>query len=135
MFSNPEYVKLAVRCGASGYVLKDSSVEQIAFAIQEVLEGKRYFGGDLLLNFFDEESIKEEKEEAPDDREGPNIESLSRREREVFMGLAQGRLTKEIAYDLDLSSKTVSTYRNRIWKSLTLRIMLKWFPLQSSKIF
>ena len=37
------------------------------------------------------------------------------------MGLAQGRLTKEIAYDLDLSSKTISTYRNRILEKLDLK--------------
>ena len=133
MFSNSDYVKLAVRLGASGYIVKDSSIDQMAFAPQEVLAGRRYFGGDLLLQLFDSEPddpIKEsnglggtlsiEKPVGTRD-ELSKLGILSKREREVFMGLAQGRLTKEIAYDLDLSSKTISTYRNRILEKLDLK--------------
>ena len=55
MFSNSDYVKMAVRLGASGYIVKDSSIDQMAFALQEVFAGRRYFGGDLLLQFFNSE--------------------------------------------------------------------------------
>ena len=133
MFSNSDYVKLAVRLGASGYIVKDSSIDQMAFALQEVLAGRRYFGGDLLLQLFDSEQDDPLKEsnglggtlsiEKPVStrNELSKLGILSKREREVFMGLAQGRLTKEIAYDLDLSSKTISTYRNRILEKLDLK--------------
>jgi len=133
MFSNSDYVKLAVRLGASGYIVKDSSIDQMAFALQEVFAGRRYFGGDLLLQFFDgeqDEPLKESNglggalsiENPVSIRNDLNkLGILSKREREVFMGLAQGRLTKEIAYDLDLSSKTISTYRNRILEKLDLK--------------
>jgi DNA-binding NarL/FixJ family response regulator len=116
MFANQEYIKQAISLGASGYIVKDSSIDQLAFALQEILEGRRYFGGDLLLNFFHQgqssskECLGKEK-----------FKLLSKREREVFLALAQGRLTKEIAYDLELSSKTISTYRNRILEKLQLR--------------
>jgi len=116
MFTNQEYIKQAISLGASGYIVKDSSIDQLSFALQEILEGRRYFGGDLLLNFFrkgenlSKECLGKEK-----------FKLLSKREREVFLALAQGRLTKEIAYDLDLSSKTISTYRNRILEKLQLK--------------
>ena len=133
MFSNSDYVKMAVRLGASGYIVKDSSIDQMAFALQEVFAGRRYFGGDLLLQFFnsehDESSIEKNGLEgfhAIEDKLGKKddcnkLAILSKRERQVFMGLAQGRLTKEIAYDLELSSKTISTYRNRILEKLNLK--------------
>ena len=132
MFSNSDYVKLAVRLGAAGYIVKDSSIDQIAFALQEVFAGRRYFGGDLLLQFFDDEEdrfLKEhdnlisslKSEDINVGNESNKLAILSKREREVFMGLAQGRLTKEIAFDLNLSSKTISTYRNRILEKLDLK--------------
>ena len=132
MFSNSDYVKMAVRLGASGYIVKDSSIDQMAFALQEVFAGRRYFGGDLLLQFFDDEEdgfLKEHDKlrsslKSEDINAGSELNKLailSKREREVFMGLAQGRLTKEIAYDLNLSSKTISTYRNRILEKLDLK--------------
>ena len=116
MHTDPEYVKQAIHLGASGYIVKDSSVDQLAFALQEIIDGKRFFGGDLLLNFFDEEGPSSEKR-----LEKEKFQLLSKREKEVFLALAQGRLTKEIAYDLDLSSKTISTYRNRILEKLQLK--------------
>ncbi len=132
MFSNSDYVKLAVRLGAAGYIVKDSSIDQMAFALQEVFAGRRYFGGNLLLQFFDDEEDRFLKEhdklrsslKSEDINAGNELNKLailSKREREVFMGLAQGRLTKEIAYDLNLSSKTISTYRNRILEKLDLK--------------
>ena len=130
MFSNSDYVKHAVRLGAAGYIVKDSSIDQMAFALQEIIAGRRYFGGDLLLNFFNDDQDVEliesdgRRETIKDERERDDLSKLavlSKREREVFMGLAQGRLTKEIAYDLDLSSKTISTYRNRILEKLDLK--------------
>ena len=132
MFSNSDYVKLAVRLGAAGYIVKDSSIDQMAFALQEVFAGRRYFGGDLLLQFFDDEEDRFLKEhdnlrsslKSEDINAGNELNKLailSKREREVFMGLAQGRLTKEIAFDLNLSSKTISTYRNRILEKLDLK--------------
>jgi DNA-binding NarL/FixJ family response regulator len=116
MFANQEYIKEAISLGASGYIVKDSSIDQLAFALQEILEGRRYFGGDLLLNFFQKRQ-NPSKEYLGKEK----FKLLSKREREVFLALAQGRLTKEIAFDLDLSSKTISTYRNRILEKLQLK--------------
>ena len=116
MNTKSDYVKQAIQLGASGYVAKDSSVDQLVFALQEIVDGKRYFGGDLLLNFFDKSGVSSEKH-----LEKEKFQLLSKREKEVFLALAQGRLTKEIAYDLELSSKTISTYRNRILEKLQLK--------------
>ena len=83
MFSNSDYVKLAVRLGAAGYIVKDSSIDQTAFALQEIIAGRRYFGGDLLLNFFNDDQDVEliendgKKETIKDERERDDLSKLA----------------------------------------------------------
>ncbi len=105
--------QLAVRAlaaGAAGYVSKDSAPVELLQAIRKVVRGGRYVSETLA------ESLALQLQEAP-----PDVARLSDREFEVLRQLAAGRRVKEIAADLALSSKTVSTYRARILEKLELR--------------
>lgn len=99
----------ALRGGASGYLTKDHSPEQLLDAVRRVHRGGRYVSPALA-----------EKLAA---RLGPDIaaaphELLSDREFEVLRRLGTGRSVKEVAAELDLSPKTVSTYRARLMEKM-----------------
>lgn len=99
----------ALRAGAAGYLTKDHSPEQLLDAVRRVHRGGRYVSPTLA-----------EKLAA---RLGPDIagaphELLSDREFEVLRRLGTGRSVKEVAAELDLSPKTVSTYRTRLMEKM-----------------
>ena len=109
--SEDQYAVRALRWGASAYLTKDSATEELLKALAAVLRGRRYIGT----------SLAEKLVEALDGRsDRPAHETLSDREFEVFERMARGRTVGEIAAELFLSPKTVSTYRRRILEKLNL---------------
>jgi DNA-binding NarL/FixJ family response regulator len=97
-----------LKSGASGYLNKRVASEELVDAIEKLLSGSRYIGpsvAELLLD----EAVRAET--SPHD-------SLSNREFEVLRLLTAGRSIKEIASELSLSAKTVSTFHTRIWEKL-----------------
>jgi DNA-binding NarL/FixJ family response regulator len=109
--SEDQYAVRALRWGASAYLTKDSATEELLKALAAVLRGRRYIGT----------SLAEKLVEALDGLGGrPAHETLSDREFEVFERLARGRTVGEIAAELFLSPKTVSTYRRRVLEKLNL---------------
>lgn len=103
------YAVRAMRAGAAGYVSKSSSPEEIVAAVRAVAATGRYISDTVagaLADF------------ARDDRTGQAHEHLSDREMEVFRLLTRGRSISEIAADLSLSVKTVSTYHARLKEKL-----------------
>jgi DNA-binding NarL/FixJ family response regulator len=100
------YALQARQMGASGYVCKDADRPELLRALNTVLSGKEYF-----QNLPSLESV------APT---VPRNVALSAREREVILALAAGKRTAEIAAELNLSVKTVSTYKRRILNKLGL---------------
>ena len=104
-----EYALRALRAGASGYVTKDSAAEELAGAIRKVLSGGRYVSASLA------EKIAF-KMDADDGR--PPHETLSDREYQVLRMIASGKSVSEIAQELSLSIKTISTYRSRILEKM-----------------
>lgn len=108
---DPWYVRLAMRHGASGYLVKGAPVEELKQAIQLVMKGDRYVSGELAMVIGDTEQQKPSSSERP---------SLSAREHEVLVLLAQGRTVSQVAKRLQLSVKTVSTYRTRLLEKLSL---------------
>lgn len=112
-FPERQYALNVMRAGAQGYVCKSSAAEELALAVSTVLKGGRYVSAtaaDLLLG------------ECLDGGEGrPKHTVLSEREFDVFLKLAAGRGTGEVAGQLFLSPKTVSTYRTRILEKLEMR--------------
>lgn len=99
--AQPDLLALALRAGASGYVLKSAPAEDILSAIEAVTSGGTFIGGDLTGG--------------PSGLE--HLMALSPREREVLMLLSEGLRVKEIGAKLDLSPATVHTHvRNAIAK-------------------
>jgi DNA-binding NarL/FixJ family response regulator len=109
--SEDQYAVRALRWGASAYLTKDSATEELLKALAGALRGRRYIGA----------SLAEKLVEALDGEGGrPAHETLSTREFEVFQRMARGRTVGEIAAELFLSPKTVSTYRRRVLEKLGL---------------
>jgi DNA-binding NarL/FixJ family response regulator len=105
----------ALRCleaGAWGYAGKDAGFEAILGAVTRVASGRRYLS-DRAQELAIERLAGGPVGEAPHS-------ALSSRELEVLLALARGRRVKEIAGDLGISFKTVSTYRTRILEKLGL---------------
>lgn len=106
-----QYARRTFKAGASGYLMKDRTPEELVAAIRKVHEGGRYISASLAekLAF----TLDGENTRAPHER-------LSSREYQVLGLLASGKAIKEIAAQLSLSPKTVSTYRVRLLEKLEL---------------
>ncbi|MCB1153138.1 response regulator transcription factor, partial [bacterium] len=113
MHTEKRFVTEMLEAGASGYLLKDSAFEELIRAINVVLEGKTYLSpeisGVLVQDY-------RRKGGAPDGRSAQA--ALSAREREVLRLLAEGKSTKGIAAQLEVSVKTIETHRHRIMHKL-----------------
>jgi DNA-binding NarL/FixJ family response regulator len=106
-----QFARRALGAGAAGYLTKDTTPDEIVTAIEEVRRGHRYVGhdvGDEVLDW-NHRAMK-----APH-------ESLSDREYQVLRMLGSGLTVSDIARDLGLSVKTVSTYRIRVLEKLGMR--------------
>ena len=111
MYPEDQFGVRALRSGADGYLTKDSPAEEIPKAVQNILEGRRYIGPTLAAAMA--QTIVAGNEEPAD--------LLSDREYQVFKKMAAGQTPSEIAQDVAVSIKTVSTYRARILEKLNLR--------------
>ena len=111
MHQEEQYAIRCLRAGASGYLQKDSTTDELIEAIRRVGAGRRYFSAAVIDQM------------AADAARGtaPPHERLSPREFEVFRALASGRTVGEIAEALHLSVKTVSTHRTHILAKTGLR--------------
>lgn len=111
MYPEKQFAIRAIKNGAAGYLTKDSAPEELITAIRSIASGKKYITHQLA------EILAEELET---DHEKPAYEQLSNRENQVLRLIAQGKGVSEIASELYLSPKTVSTYRTRILEKLHL---------------
>ncbi len=109
------YAERAFRAGASGYIMKEETSDSIIKAIHMVHGGQKYASKQFMANVFDKFLSH-----SPDDTRSP-IDRLTHRELDVFRLLGQGMTTKDIADNLDLSAKTIGTYRERIKVKLNLQ--------------
>ncbi len=113
--THPEehYAVRSLRAGAAGYVNKGSAASVLKDAVEKALVGKRYVSStqaELLV-----EAISDKSENKP------LHETLSDREYQLACMMTEGKTLTEIAMNLSLSVKTVSTYRSRILEKLHLR--------------
>jgi two-component system, NarL family, invasion response regulator UvrY len=105
MHPEEQFARRALKAGAAGYLTKESVPEELKEAVRKVVAGGRYVSATLAEKL------------AVDLREGadtPLHELLSDREFQVLRMIASGKTVKDIAEELSLSIKTVSTYRARI---------------------
>jgi DNA-binding NarL/FixJ family response regulator len=100
-----QYALNVLRAGASGFIEKGTAPEELLRAVRAVLQGRRYVSATLAEQLVGE---------LDGDADKPLHSRLSEREFQVFCKLAAGRAVSEIATELCLSVKTVSTYRSRI---------------------
>ncbi|WP_250518510.1 response regulator transcription factor [Caballeronia sp. ATUFL_M1_KS5A] len=107
MHDNVEYVKQAVRAGASGYVLKDSPAAEIIQAIGAVLAGKTFFSAGLAARMIQAQSMQ-------------TLERLTPRELDILDALAEGLSSKQIAQQHGLSVRTVETHRQNMKRKLDI---------------
>lgn len=113
MHSQPVYAKKMLQVGATGYVTKNSSRDEMFKAIIEVYKGNKYICEEIK-NIISHQMLDEKKEE-------PNIHSLTDREVQIINFIKQGDSSKEIADTLDISLKTVEVHRHNILKKLRLK--------------
>lgn len=106
------YAMRALRAGASGYITKKSAPDDLVSAIRKVNNGGRYISASVgeMLAFRLDDDIKQSPHEL-----------LSDREFEVLCQIASGKTIAEIANDLSLSTKSVSTYRTRILEKMDMK--------------
>jgi len=107
-----QYAIHAFKLGASGYISKDNAFEELTHAIRKIVSGGRYIGSafaeKLAFNGFDSDT------QALHDK-------LSEREFQVMVMLAKGKSVTEIANEIFISDKTVSTYRARILEKMGMK--------------
>ena len=130
MFDNEAYVVEALRAGASAYVLKGSTTEDLVSAVRDALAGKRYLSPSLseraIAAYIQYIQSAKAGEVSP-------IEMLTPREREVLRLIAQGLTSTEIARIFTLSSRTVETHRAHVMRKLSLhtQVDLARFALEN----
>jgi len=112
MYEESVYAERAIRAGASGYVMKSESTERVVEAIQSVTEGDVYLSQRMSSRILSK-VIRQQ-----DYAFSSATEQLTDREMTVFEKLGKGQSVREIAEELDLSRKTVETYRRRAKEKL-----------------
>jgi len=107
-----QYALRALRAGASGYLTKESAPDELVVAIRKVSRGGKYISSSLAEKLAFELDVG--REQAPH-------ETLSDREYQVMCMIASGKTVMEIAQELSLSEKTISTYRSRILEKMKMK--------------
>ena len=111
-YAEEQYALNLVRSGCKGYLSKDADPDEIIKAIRNIANGKRYISSQLAELMSEQLSHPSEKQ---------LHEMLSNREFQVFYKLASGVTPTEIGLELNISTKTVSTYRVRILEKMSLK--------------
>ena len=111
MHAEEQYAMRAMKAGASGYLTKDSASEQLVHAINKIYSGRKYISEEVAELLVTDIYHNEDKQ---------LHEYLSDREFEIFKLIVRGQISKKIASNLNISDKTVSTYRSRIMKKLNM---------------
>ena len=101
-----------LKLGAQGFITKNSPVEEMVSAIQQVVNGKRYLCSEVAKNMAF--SNLQGSDKSP-------FEKLSQREAEVVALILQGKTIQEMSKMLVISDKTINTYRYRIYEKLNLK--------------
>jgi two-component system invasion response regulator UvrY len=112
MHPEGQYAVRTLRAGASGYLTKASAPQELITAIQKVSRGGKYVTASLAEKLAFELDARAEK---------PCHERLSNREYQVMLMLASGQSVTEVAEELCLSAKTITTYRTRILQKMDMK--------------
>jgi DNA-binding NarL/FixJ family response regulator len=114
MYDDEDYLAECVDMGASGYILKESPVDQLLTAIREVHRGGSFLSPRLLTRLVDGF-----RQQGAGPRQ-PRFGTLTKREREILKMLAEGQSVKEIATGFELSVKTVEAHKFNLMRKLDI---------------
>ena len=115
MYDESLYAERALLAGARGYLMKQEAIPVVVDAIRQVLQGKIYASEKVKEKMFQRlVSPKAPADTSP-------LDSLTGRELEVFRLIGEGLSSREIAERMNLSIKTIGTYRERIKEKLNLK--------------
>ena len=109
MHADTRLLREAFQCGGVGYVLKQSAGEELLFALRQVMSGQNYISPSI------EKELKNETLATPDEKQHFN---LTPRQREALQLLCGGYTMKEIANQLNISTRTAETYKYQIMEGL-----------------
>ena len=112
LHSDQGHVTDALKAGASGYVVKDSPLDELILAIRSVFHGKVYLSPQIAGG------VLHDYRRCVPGSASPDFATLSAREREVLQLIAEGKSTKAIAAALYVSKKTIDTHRAHILEKL-----------------
>lgn len=115
MHSDKRFISEVLKVGAKGYLLKEAASEELIAAIRTVM-----IGGFYLCRAITGLVVQEYLHAAPEKKETHSFAVLTPREREVLQLIAEGKSTKEIAFELGVSVKTVESQRQQIMKKLNV---------------
>ncbi len=112
MYSDEQYINRSLKLGAAGYLTKSVAAEELGMAIRKIMNGEKYLCSEVVSKmtsyiYSGNEKLKHEL--------------LSEREFQVFIGIVNGEKTSEIGDKLNISPKTVSTYRERVMFKLEMK--------------
>jgi len=112
MYPEEQYAVRVLRAGADGYLTKESAPNDLITAIRRLYEGKKYISSSLAEKLAFSLEMHSTR---------PPHEMLSDREYQVLCRISSGKTVKEIAEELSLSVKTISTYRSRILEKMAMK--------------
>jgi len=112
MHNQPSFAKKMIRNGATGYVTKNSTKNEMYDAIRSVMKGEKYICAEIQKNITHQLLL---------DEEDNKLSKLTEREIEIIKLIKDGYTNKEIAKTLFLSPRTVETHRARILKKLDIK--------------
>ncbi|HUJ01512.1 MAG TPA: response regulator transcription factor [Usitatibacter sp.] len=115
MHTTEDFLRRALKAGADGYLVKDSAPLELRMAIEAVMRGEPYISSRVSQHLVSD--LREGR--APE--QPSSLESLTPRQREILQMIAEGKSTKEIAFALEVSSKTVETHRAALMERLGIR--------------
>jgi DNA-binding NarL/FixJ family response regulator len=111
--ANEEYVIRALRTGAAGYMLKDAATEELELAVSSVSRGKTYLSPSISRSAIDSYLERMGDVVSP-------LEQLTSRQREILQLIGEGKNTKQIAFALKISVKTVESHRLQLMERLRI---------------
>ena len=113
MHTTEDFVRRAFKAGASGYLVKDSAPLELRLAIEAITRGEHYISTRVSRHL-----VSGLVNGAEGDKS--SIDGLTPRQREILQMIAEGKSTKEIAFVLDVSVKTIETHRSALMERLSI---------------
>ncbi len=130
---HPEYVMESIRAGANGYLRKDAEPRELRDAIHAVARGDAYYSPAVAKQL--NAALRGDTPATLVADHAARLETLTRRERDVLLGVTEGKTNKEVAAKLGLSPRTVESYRESLMRKLEIYTVagLTRFALEAGK--